>query len=397
MAQHQFTDGMGKEQPGAGRPRCGDARAWPVPAERKRLVTQQLVMLFGLVSPARHVTPYNRAWAFDDPGGIRAKTAFQALAGCDATIAAPKSQSPALYKIKRQRDDGIMLDNNAANLHETALHDWHVAHGGKMVEFGGWDMPVQYKTGIIQEHLATRRNAGLFDVSHMGRFSVTGKQAEAFLLHVLTNNAKALEARHAQYTFIANDDGDAVDDAYLYKLSDDDFLLVVNAATREKDWRWLQQHNSHAGAEMTDVSDELAMISLQGPNSSAILEQLITKEDLPENKRNRLNVATVQGHEVIIARTGYTGEAVCFELFPELDYAAELWETLVRLGAVPAGLGARDSLRLEAGLPLYGHELGPGPTNGEIPIFANAIAKFAVRAPDHQDYIGKTALEKQRQ
>ena len=138
---------------------------------------------------------------------------------------------------------------------------------------------------------------------------------------------------------------------------------------------------------MTDVSDELAMISLQGPNSSAILEQLITKEDLPENKRNRLNVATVQGHEVIIARTGYTGEAVCFELFPELDYAAELWETLVRLGAVPAGLGARDSLRLEAGLPLYGHELGPGPTNGEIPIFANAIAKFAVRAPDHQDYI----------
>lgn len=290
-----------------------------------------------------------------------------------------------------------MLDNNAAKLHETVLHHWHVAHGGKMVEFGGWDMPVQYKTGIIQEHLATRRNAGLFDVSHMGRFRVTGKQAEAFLLHVLTNNAKALEAHHAQYTFIANDGGGAVDDAYLYKLSDDDFLLVVNAANREKDWHWLQQYNSQSGAEMADVSDELAMISLQGPNSSAILEQLITKEDLPENKRNRLNIATVQGHEVIIARTGYTGEVVCFELFPERDYAVELWETLVRLGAVPAGLGARDSLRLEAGLPLYGHELGPGPTNGEIPTFANAIAKFAVRAPDHQDYIGKTALEKQRQ
>ncbi len=115
---------------------------------------------------------------------------------------------------------------------QTPLYAAHVDAGARIVDFGGWDMPVQYKTGIIQEHLATRRNAGLFDVSHMGRFSVTGKQAEAFLLHVLTNNAKALEARHAQYTFIANDDGDAVDDAYLYKLSDDDFLLVVNAATR---------------------------------------------------------------------------------------------------------------------------------------------------------------------
>ncbi|MDX1488375.1 MAG: glycine cleavage system aminomethyltransferase GcvT, partial [Acidiferrobacterales bacterium] len=282
-------------------------------------------------------------------------------------------------------------------LRETILHGWHVHHGAKMVEFGGWDMPVQYKTGIIQEHLATRRQAGLFDVSHMGRFRITGRGAEGFLLHVLTNNARTLKPGEAQYTFIANEHGGAVDDAYLYRLDADDFLLVVNAANRDKDWSWLMQHNSHDGVEMTNVSEELAMISLQGPNASSILEQVVSKEDLPENKRNCLVTTKIKGKAVVIARTGYTGEAVCFELFPPQAYAVELWQILADLGAVPVGLGARDSLRLEAGLPLYGHELGLDPENSEIPIFANAIASFAVRVPDQSDYIGKSELEKQRQ
>ncbi|MFQ5995062.1 MAG: glycine cleavage system aminomethyltransferase GcvT [Acidiferrobacterales bacterium] len=290
----------------------------------------------------------------------------------------------------------IMPEQNASGLYETVLHDWHSSHGAKMVEFGGWDMPVQYKTGIIREHLATRRHVGLFDVSHMGRFRITGDKAEAFLLHVLTNNAHALETRQAQYTFIATPTGGAVDDAYLYKLGEDDFLLVVNAANRDKDWQWLSEHDSRADVEIANVSEELGMISLQGPGSSVILEQIVNKSDLPDNKRNLLSTAIIDNHKIIIARTGYTGESVCFELFPPSAYAVALWESLVQRGAVPVGLGARDSLRLEAGLPLYGHELGQDPTDTEIPIFSNSIATFAVRASDEQDYVGSKELERQR-
>ena len=290
-----------------------------------------------------------------------------------------------------------MPTNTTPRLRTTPLHAWHVARGARMVPFGGWEMPVQYPTGIVHEHLATRRLAGLFDVSHMGRFAIRGRDAERFLLHVLTNNARALEAGQAQYTFIANERGGAVDDAYLYKIADDDFLLVVNAANRDKDWRWLQQHNRQAAADLLDRSDDLAMISLQGPDSEALLEQLIDRAELPENKRNRLNTVTFDGRPVIVARTGYTGEAICFELFPPGDAAVALWESLVKLGAVPAGLGARDSLRLEAGLPLYGHELGVDANDEEIPLFAVSLAQFGVRPPDAHDYIGRAVLEQQRE
>ncbi len=291
----------------------------------------------------------------------------------------------------------VMAENATSKLHETVLHDWHARNGARMVEFGGWHMPVQYKTGIIHEHLATRRRAGLFDVSHMGRFRITGRGAEAFLLHVLTNNARALSPGHAQYTFIANERGGAVDDAYLYRLGEEDFLLVVNAANRQKDWDWLQEHDSHDGVQMRNVSEELAMLSLQGPHASSVLERIMRSEHLPENKRNRLAIVSLDGHRTIIARTGYTGEAVCFELFVESAQTLEVWGRLVDLGAVPAGLGARDSLRLEAGLPLYGHELGEDPDGRDIPIFANAIASFAVRVAGERDYVGCSALDRQRQ
>lgn len=289
-----------------------------------------------------------------------------------------------------------MAEGHVDDLAETVLHTWHVENGAKMVPFGGWDMPVQYAGGIIQEHLATRRGAGLFDVSHMGRYRITGAAAEAFLLRVLTNNAQALDVGHAHYTFIANEAGGALDDAYLYKLAEADFLLVVNASNRQKDWDWLVSHND-AGAEVEDISDAVAMVSLQGPRSGEILEQVVTAADLPENKRNRLATVRLDGHDLIIARTGYTGESVCFELFPVRDQAASLWQRLVEFGADPVGLGARDSLRLEAGLPLYGHELGTDPAGAEIPIFANAIANVAVRHSDEHDYIGKAALERQRE
>lgn len=282
---------------------------------------------------------------------------------------------------------------------KTVLHSWHVEHNGKMVDFAGWEMPVQYETGALQEHLATRRKAGLFDVSHMGRFSFTGPGAEAFLSRVLSNNAAALRPGEAQYTFIAKDDGGAVDDTYLYRLAPERFLLVVNAANRAKDWDWLRSHLDGADCAIEDVSEKIAMMSLQGPASQAILEEIFDKRELPENKRNRLSVIAFGDREVMVGRTGYTGEAVCFELFPPREAAVELWQTLVDHGAVPAGLGARDSLRLEAGLPLYGHELGPGP-EGEIPIFANAVATAGVRMPGasgNSRYVGQAALEHQRE
>jgi len=181
-----------------------------------------------------------------------------------------------------------MSDEIGSELRETVLHPWHVAHEAKMVPFGGWDMPVQYKTGIIREHLATRRGCGLFDVSHMGRFMLRGAGAEAFLMSVLTNSARALEVGQAQYTFIATETGGAVDDAYLYRLAENEYLLVVNASNSSKDWEWLDAHNHRADAHMEDISDERAMISLQGPNAANLMEQITDKRSLPESKRNFL-------------------------------------------------------------------------------------------------------------
>jgi len=289
-----------------------------------------------------------------------------------------------------------MADHDPAKLKQTVLHGWHADHGARMVAFGGWHMPVQYKTGILQEHLATRREAGLFDVSHMGRYRFSGEGAEPFLLRALTNSARRLEVGHAQYTFLANERGGAVDDGYLYKLGERDFLLVINAANRQKDWDWLAGLAGAGDAGMRDASEELAMISLQGPAASGILEQIVDVAALPENKRNRLATVALDGADAVVARTGYTGEAVCFEIFLPAEGAVALWDRLAALGAVPCGLGARDSLRLEAGLPLYGHELGEDTEGDEIPVFANTIASFAVRAPGGPDYVGREAVEAQR-
>ena len=280
---------------------------------------------------------------------------------------------------------------------KTVLHEWHDGHGGKMVDFAGWRMPVQYETGIIAEHLATRRGAGLFDVSHMGRYRVTGVGAESFLMATLTNNAAGLAPWQAQYTFIANEAGGAVDDAYLYRLGARDFLLVVNAGNRAADWEWLSQRLPENGVSLVDESEALAMLSLQGPAAGDVLSRLVDARDLPENKRNRISVVDLDGRSLTIARTGYTGESVCFELFPESGAAVDLWQRLVEAGAAPVGLGARDSLRLEAGLPLYGHELGPGPDGRDIPLFANPLARFAVRANIKNDFVGGRALQAQRE
>ena len=282
-------------------------------------------------------------------------------------------------------------------LRKTALHTQHVKLGAQMVEFGGWDMPIQYPAGIVREHLATRKRAGIFDVSHMGRFVIRGERASAFLQYALTNNAAALSVGMSHYTIIADEQGSAIDDAYLYYPRDGEYLLVVNASNSQKDWEHLQVVSKNFDSvEMHDETDNLAMISVQGPRSEKILSELLEAGTLPEAKRNSLSTATMHGTEMIVARTGYTGEARCFELFAESGAAESLWEVLMKKGAEPIGLGARDTLRLEAILPLYGHEFGSDPEGHEIPILAVGTARFAVNLdPERGDFIGRKALEKQ--
>jgi len=282
-------------------------------------------------------------------------------------------------------------------LKRTVFHERHVALKATMVDFGGWHMPVQYPNGILQEHLATRMQAGLFDVSHMGRFIISGPKGLDFLQHVLSNNAAGLEVNESQYTMIPNEQGGAVDDAYLYRFYEDEYLLVVNAANREKDWQHFQQTlEDFGGVALVDKTADLAMLSLQGPRAKEIMAAVIETGRLPEPMRNQLSTATIKGTEVLIARTGYTGEPLCFELFIPRPAALMLWDLLCKNGATPVGLGARDTLRLEAGLPLYGHELGMDPENKEIPIFACPLARFAVSlSPLKGEFIGKSALTRQ--
>lgn len=281
-------------------------------------------------------------------------------------------------------------------LHRTVFFDRHADRGAQMASFSGWEMPLHYD-GIVAEHLATRRAAGLFDVCHMGRFAVKGAGALAFLQHVLSSNAGALEVGRSQYTLLPNERGGAIDDAWLYRFRADTYLLVVNAANHKTDWQYLKtQSAASADVELTDVSREAAMVSLQGPRSEAILEALIRSGRLPEKRRNALSTAVVDGVAADIARTGYTGEPVCFELFLPLDGALRIWDRLIESGVQPVGLGARDTLRLEAGLPLYGHELGRDPEDREIPVFACPPARFAVSlSPIKKDFIGREALQRQ--
>jgi aminomethyltransferase len=239
------------------------------------------------------------------------------------------------------------------NLHKTALNDQHVKLGANMVEFAGWEMPLHYESGIVQEHLATRKEAGLFDISHMGRFIIRGQDALAFLQCVLSNNAAALEEQESLYTMIPNEKGGVIDDAYLYRF-------------------------------------------MQGPKAKDIMLDLISSGRLPEPMRNYLSTAQINGSQVLIARTGYTGEPICFELFIEREDVGLIWDTLLGKGVWPIGLGARDTLRLEAALPLYGHELGLDPAGNEIPAYASMLARFSVSlSPLKGEFIGRQALTKQ--
>jgi aminomethyltransferase len=287
---------------------------------------------------------------------------------------------------------------NGASLKRTVLNEWHRSREANMTDFGGWDMPLHYRTGIIREHLATRRFGGLFDVSHMGRFRIRGRGAVPFLQHVLSNNAEALEPCQAQYTLVADERGGLIDDTYLYRLAEEDFLLVVNGSNREKDWDHFQgQAGGFEDLSIEDQSASIAMIAFQGPLAGRVLEGLIEGGLLPEPMRNRLSEVVVLGTRMWAARTGYTGEPVGFELFPPSEKSVELWSRLLEagepLGILPAGLGARDTLRLEAGMPLYGNEFGTDPEGRAFPAFSFPLASAAVSfSPRKGEYLGKRPL-----
>lgn len=280
----------------------------------------------------------------------------------------------------------------------TPLYEWHRQHGAKMVEFSGWEMPIQYEEGILNEHLAERRYGGLFDISHMGRFIIKGRDAVQFLQHVLTSNVNALRTGQAQYTIIANETGGALDDAYLYRFSSEEYLLVVNAANTEKNWEHLnEQAKKLDDLQLENVTGSLSMIAFQGPQSGRILEFLLEGGSMPEPTRNALSQGTLSGVSTLIARTGYTGEPIGFELFVPSTDAETIWELIhstgVSKGIVHCGLGARDTLRLEAGLPLYGHEYGVDQNGNEIPVFACVLAGVGVSFSQRKgDFIGRKAL-----
>jgi aminomethyltransferase len=297
-------------------------------------------------------------------------------------------------------------------LKKTPLNAWHKEHSGQMVEFAGWEMPVAYKRGILEEHLGTRRHGGLFDISHMGRFSIRGKDAIPFMQHVLTNNAMALDPGMAQYTVVQNETGGAIDDAYLYRFDEEglslgsNYLLVVNAANKEKDWNWFVEHaKGFKDLTLEDRTEEIGMLALQGPQSKRVLEKILREDrsKLPDPWRNRLRICELEEEHVtiIISRTGYTGEPICFELFLPAGKMEILWERILSIGEkegiVPVGLGARDTLRLEAGLPLYGHELGLDLEGKEIPVCALPSAmRLALSFSNLKgEFIGREPLRKQ--
>jgi len=245
-------------------------------------------------------------------------------------------------------------------LRRTPFFDHHVQAGARMVPFAGWEMPVQY-AGVRDEHLQVRRSVGLFDVSHMGEVRVRGPRAEDALMWLLSNAVRRIQVGAAQYNALCNERGGTVDDVFVYRMAEDDFLVCVNASNREKDVAFLQAHNPHPGeAEIVDESDAWAQVAIQGPDAVHVVSALtdLPVADLPRHRFLEGTFAGVAG--CIVARTGYTGEDG-FEVFVPAHLAPPVWPAILeagaRFGIVPVGLGARDTLRLEAGNCLYGHEL----------------------------------------
>lgn len=279
-------------------------------------------------------------------------------------------------------------------LKKTPLNAAHRALGGKMVDFGGWDMPVQYPSGVIEEHLATRNRAGLFDVSHMGEIWVEGPDAIAFVNRLTTNDVTKLIDGQAHYSALTNERGGVVDDLLVYRFGPEKFLLVVNAATTDKDWAWITSHGSSEDVLLQNASDQYCQIAIQGPQALGILQKL-TETNLEAVKYYHYTTGRVCGVDAIISRTGYTGEDG-FEVYAASVEAEMLWNQMLREGRfgetdgiLPCGLAARNTLRLESAMSLYGHELSDEITPLEAGL--GWITKL-----DKGEFIGRGPLAEQK-
>ncbi len=270
----------------------------------------------------------------------------------------------------------------------TPLYDTHVKYGGKIVSFGGFELPVQYTAGVKAEHMAVRTKAGMFDVSHMGEVLVQGEKSLDFLNYVLTNDFTDLKPGFARYSPMCNENGGTVDDLIVYMKAENDYFVVVNAANTEKDFAWMVDHKID-GVELSNVSDDYGQIALQGPLAEKILKKVVDEKYIPAEYYTCIFDGLFKDIPVMISRTGYTGEDG-FEIYMPAANAPEVWETLMAAGEedglLPCALGARDTLRMEAAMPLYGHEM-----NDEISPRTAGLG-FAVKM-DKPDFIGKAALE----
>jgi aminomethyltransferase len=274
----------------------------------------------------------------------------------------------------------------------TAFFDIHNSNGAKIVEFAGFEMPIEY-SGIQDEHMTVRNGVGVFDVSHMGEFWVTGPQALAFIQKVTSNDASKLAPGQAQYSCLPNGKGGIVDDLLVYYFEPEKYMLVVNAANIEKDWQWLVSQNS-VGAKMENASDEISQLAIQGPKATGILQKL-TEVDLASVKYYTFTVGEFAGiPDVIISATGYTG-AGGFELYFDNKHADAIWNAIFEAGKEegikPIGLGARDTLRLEMGFCLYGNDIDD--TTSPIEAGLGWITKFT----DEKDFIDKDVLARQKE
>jgi len=275
---------------------------------------------------------------------------------------------------------------------KTPLYDEHIRLNGKMADFAGWMMPLWYESGQSEEHHATRSRCGLFDICHMGEYSIEGSGSLEFLSWVLTNKIGKIVDGQAMYNFMLNDNGGVVDDCIVYRFDLEHWMLVVNAGNIDGDFKWLQDH-APSNVKLENISEKTAKIDLQGPNSPRLLSKFIDRDKLLGMKFFRFLLGEkIDGMEVLISRTGYTGE-IGFELYTDVKNGVDLWNLLLtegkEFGILPCGLGARDTLRTEAGLPLYGHELR-----------ADRVAlghpwEFAIDFDG--DFLGKEKLVEERQ
>lgn len=274
------------------------------------------------------------------------------------------------------------------SLKQTCLHSRHVALGAQMSPFGGFDMPIQYK-GIVEEHNAVRNHCGVFDVSHMGEVEIKGADAERFVNHIFTNDVRGAENGKCLYGMMLNPTGGVVDDLLVYKRSDNDFFLVINAANIDKDVDWIMSHRDGFDVEINHLSEFYGELAIQGPEAEKIITEKLGIE-CAELSFYTFKETQYEGNEIIISRTGYTGEDG-FEIYASHEVTCKIWDKLLETGLVePCGLGCRDTLRFEVGLPLYGDELTDeiSPIEAGLGIFVKA---------DKPEFIGKEAIIKQKE